>query len=69
MTALAEAHIEARPFFTPLPALPLFARGGITTHDFSVARDLHARGISIPSSASLDREQQDRVAEVLLSIV
>jgi perosamine synthetase len=69
MTALADAHIEARPFFTPLPALPLYARRGIPTHDFSVARDLHARGVSIPSSASLDREQQDRVAEVLLSII
>lgn len=69
MTALANANIEARPFFTPLPALPLYASRGITAQEFSVARDLHARGISIPSSASLNREQQDSVAEVLLSIV
>jgi perosamine synthetase len=69
MMALADAHIEARPFFTPLPALPLYASRGITTYDVAVARDLHARGISIPSSASLDHEQQDRVANVLLSIV
>jgi dTDP-4-amino-4,6-dideoxygalactose transaminase len=34
-----------------------------------VARDLHARGISIPSSASLEREQQDVVAEVLLDVM
>jgi perosamine synthetase len=69
MSALADAHIEARPFFTPLPDLPLYARQGIAPHGVSVSRDLHARGISIPSSASLDREQQDRVATVLLSVV
>ncbi len=68
MRALADAHIEARPFFTPLPALPLYAHLSMRTHDFSVARDLHARGISIPSSASLDHEQQDRVTKVLLGI-
>jgi perosamine synthetase len=69
MAALAAAHVEARPFFTPLPELPLYATRGIGTRDFSVARDLHARGISIPSSASLEREQQDVVAEVLLDVM
>lgn len=69
MAALAAANVEARPFFTPLPELPLYASPANTTRDFSVARDLHARGISIPSSATLDREQQDRVTDVLLGVI
>lgn len=63
IAALAEAGIEARPFFTPLPTLPPFAeaRGG----PWPVSEDLHARGVSIPSSATLDEEQQDRVIAAL----
>jgi perosamine synthetase len=68
MAALADANVEARPFFTPLPELPPYASLDNTPSDFSVARDLHARGISIPSSATLDREQQDRVVDVLLGV-
>jgi perosamine synthetase len=65
MSALARAHIDARPFFTPLPLLAPYADVGADPSDFPVARAVHARGISIPSSASLDPEQQDRVIEVL----
>lgn len=57
------AGIDSRPFFHPLPLLrPYvdFARG-----EFSTSRKLHARGLSIPSSASLSAADQDRVIEVL----
>lgn len=64
MQALAEAAIEARPFFTALPSLIPF---GGDASSVPVATDLHARGISIPSSASLDECAQDRVIDVLLA--
>lgn len=66
MNALAVANIEARPFFTPLPQLEAYASTGSDPDDVPVSRDLHGRGVSIPSSASLDREQQDRVIAVLV---
>lgn len=62
---LDRAGVDARPFFTPLPALTPYSGSDPAT--FPVARDLHARGLNIPSSASLEPEQQERVIEVLLS--
>lgn len=68
MAALAAANIQTRPFFTPLPDLPMYSTSSSDVHEFAVARDLHERGISIPSSATLDVEQQDRVAATLLGL-
>lgn len=65
MAELAAANIEARPFFMPLPALAPYRPAGAAP-PVAVAEDLHARGISIPSSASLEPAQQDRVIDVLL---
>lgn len=64
--ALAAANVEARPLFTPLPLLDAYASTGSDPGDVPVSRDLHGRGLSIPSSASLDREQQDRGIAVLV---
>ena len=64
IAALAQAGIESRPFFTPMPELPhlrAFARG-----EYPVARRLHATGVSIPSSADLDEAGQERVIAALL---
>ena len=63
MAALTNANIEVRPFFTPLPLLAPYADE--VSQEFPAARSLHTRGISIPSSANLDREQQDRVIAAL----
>lgn len=63
MAELARHSIEARPFFTPLPRLAPY---GGDDEGYAVARDVHARGISIPSSASLSPQDQDRVIDVLL---
>ena len=63
MAALTNANVEVRPFFTPLPMLAPYADE--VSQEFPAARSLHARGVSIPSSASLDREQQDRVIAAL----
>ena len=61
--ALARGGIEARPFFTPLPALPPYS-----AHDarIPVAERLFAQGVCLPSSAHLDAEQQQRVIAGLI---
>ncbi len=60
---LSKQAIEARPFFMPLPALPPYA--GSRHGPWPVSERLHACGVSIPSSANLDEEQQDRVIAAL----
>lgn len=64
IAGLAEAGVESRPFFTPMPELVhlrRFARG-----EHPVASRLHAEGVSIPSSADLDEAGQERVIAALL---
>jgi perosamine synthetase len=63
MDALANVGVEARPFFTPLSSLPPFRDDAAA--DTPVARMLHERGVSIPSSADLDASAQERVIAVL----
>lgn len=60
---LDSANIEARPVWRPMHLQPLFATaeriGG------SVAEDLNARGICLPSSSSLTEEDQQFVIETI----
>jgi perosamine synthetase len=64
MTALRDAGIDSRPFFSPLPNLPPYRE--FAGHDaYPVARRLHAQGISIPSSSHLSTDEQDAVIAVL----
>ncbi|MEI7880134.1 MAG: DegT/DnrJ/EryC1/StrS family aminotransferase [bacterium] len=68
MAHLAADGIETRPFFVPMHSLPMFAtlaRG----EKFPVADRLAARGINLPSSASLSEEDQTFVCERLLTLV
>ena len=65
MATLADAGIESRPFFTPLPDIEAYRGGGPV--DVPVARRLHASGLSLPSSASLEPPDQDRVLAELLA--
>jgi perosamine synthetase len=56
IAALARAGIETRPFFHPLHTLPMYT----AAHDggpLPVAEDLGRRGINLPSSALLIRDQ------------
>lgn len=66
MADLAAVNIEARPFFTPLPHIGAFAAEHAGA-EIPVAVDLHHRGVSIPSSASMDDSAQDRVIAALKS--
>jgi pyridoxal phosphate-dependent aminotransferase EpsN len=65
MRSLDAAGIESRPVWKPMHAQPLFAGceyfGSGAGED--VARDLFERGICLPSSSSLTREDQSYVIE------
>jgi pyridoxal phosphate-dependent aminotransferase EpsN len=57
--ALDEAGIESRPVWKPMHLQPLYE--GCTCYGGRVAEDLFHRGICLPSSSSLSREDQLRV--------
>jgi perosamine synthetase len=62
MAALDAAGIETRPFFYPLHTLPMYrarCRGG----EFPVAESLAARGVNLPTSALLKRDEVAYVGE------
>jgi perosamine synthetase len=61
---LSDAGIDSRPFFVPMPDLPHLAP--YATGPVPVAAELHRHGVSIPSSADLDDEAQDRVIAALM---
>ncbi len=66
LAALAAEEIEARPVWKPLHVQPVFASceriGG------SVAEDLFARGICLPSSSNMTATEQARVIEVVRKV-
>jgi len=67
IAALAADGIETRPFFYPLHTLPIYAaehRGG----PLPVAEDLGRRGLNLPSSARLTREDVAYVAASLRAL-
>lgn len=55
MAALAAAAIETRPFFYPLHTLPIYTSEN-AGRSLPVAEDLGRRGLNLPSSAQLTRE-------------
>jgi dTDP-4-amino-4,6-dideoxygalactose transaminase len=67
MDGLAERGIEARPLWTPVHTMPLYADaarlGG------SVAERIFAEAISLPSSSSLDPPSQARVTDALTELL
>jgi perosamine synthetase len=67
MEALAGAGIETRPFFYPLHTLPIY-RDRHRGQAFPVAEDLGRRGINLPSSAALERDEVAYVCERLRAL-
>ncbi|MBL0170007.1 MAG: aminotransferase class I/II-fold pyridoxal phosphate-dependent enzyme [Gemmatimonadaceae bacterium] len=61
--ALEAANIEARPVWKPMHQQPVFRRSDAIGG--SVADDLFARGLCLPSGSSLTRHEQERVIEVI----
>ncbi|MGO4610777.1 DegT/DnrJ/EryC1/StrS family aminotransferase, partial [Variovorax sp. 2RAF20] len=60
------ADIDARVFFWPLSALPMFADKPVHT---PMAFSLSERAINLPSYHDMSEADIDRVAETLISVV
>jgi len=63
MNALAAQDIEARPVWKPMHLQPLWR--GAEQLGGSVAAELFAMGICLPSSSSLTPAEQDRVVAII----
>jgi dTDP-4-amino-4,6-dideoxygalactose transaminase len=63
LDALAAADIEARPVWKPMHLQPVFA--GARAIGGTVAADLFARGLCLPSGSGMSDAQQARVIEVV----
>lgn len=63
--ALDRAGVEARPLWKPMHLQPLFR--GVQCFGGDVAADLFRRGMCLPSSSSLSREDQQRVIGAILA--
>jgi perosamine synthetase len=61
MAHLAACGIESKPFFMPLPRLPMYDDGT----PYPAAEDLSLRGISLPTFARLEAQQVERVARAV----
>ena len=61
--ALEEKNVESRPLWKPMHLQPLFA--GCECFGGEVAADLFRRGICLPSSSSLSRDDKDLVIETV----
>jgi perosamine synthetase len=66
MADLARAGIETRPFFVPLHALPPYLESDGDDR-YPVSAALGARGISLPSSASLTEDDMAHICRSLLA--
>jgi dTDP-4-amino-4,6-dideoxygalactose transaminase len=64
---LSAEMIEARPIWKPMHLQPVFAHCTYFRHDetISVADDIFARGICLPSGSNMNAHHQDRVIETL----
>lgn len=70
--ALAERQIDSRPFFHPLSSLPAYAKlpgGDMARKQNSVAYDIGARGVNLPSGFNLTEEDVDYVCASVVDIL
>ncbi len=68
MSKLSEMGVETRPFFYPMHTLPMYhelAKG----QDFPLADYLAARGLNLPSSAALGKQDVHYVCRQLMEIL
>jgi perosamine synthetase len=64
---MAEAKIETRPFFYPMHVLPMYCAQA-KQRSFSVADQISARGLNLPSSGNLTAEEIDYVCDTLIEL-
>jgi len=70
--ALSERHIDSRPFFHPLSSLPAYAKlpgVDMARKQNSVAYDIGARGVNLPSGFNLTEEDVDYVCASVVDIL
>ena len=60
---LSEEKIESRPFFMPIHEMPPYK--DCTHGDLSVTKELYKRGINLPSSVALKKEEIEKICEVI----
>ena len=66
LAKLKDNQIIARPFWTPMNQLPMFVdKKYISINNFS--KDIHLNCLSIPSSISITRKQQEKVVQCIKS--
>ncbi len=67
INALEAENIEARPVWKPMHMQPLFAGCEYYTHEeiMSVADDIFASGLCLPSGSAMTDEEQERVITVV----
>lgn len=68
MDRMARNGIETRPLFFPLHTMPPYGRHVRPGQTFPVSARLSAAGLSLPSSSTITRAEQDRVLDVLRAI-
>jgi perosamine synthetase len=66
MRALAERHVETRPFFHPVHEFPMYA-GCRTDEGCPVACDLGGRGVCLPTSSMFGEDDADVIADHVLA--
>lgn len=67
ISELAKQGIETRPFFYPMHTLPIY-RAHAAGQAFPVADSVAARGMNLPSSANLTRDDIAYIAEALIGL-
>ncbi|MCL4499415.1 MAG: DegT/DnrJ/EryC1/StrS family aminotransferase [Chloroflexi bacterium] len=67
MRELEVKGIETRPFFYPMHVMPPY-RYHAAKGPFPVAEKVTAKGINLPSSTVLTREQQEYIAQALIEL-
>lgn len=71
LNTFEDHNIEGRPVWKPLHLQPVFKDCLYFTHEEnrSVSDELFAQGVCLPSGSSLTEEEQDKVIEVMRSIL
>ena len=71
MDALSAHNIESRPVWKPMHLQPVFEGAPYYSHtpDSDVSGSLFERGLCLPSGSNLTEAEQERVIEVILSVL
>jgi perosamine synthetase len=67
---LLQANIETRPFFEPLPSLPMYRTGDVNPSSlFPITYDIASRGLCLPTHCNIDHKDIDYICSNLERIV